>query len=104
VSEDTLLCTDGHSAFLKVQREFGIPVKSVATGWHGPVLDKIYHVQSVNSDHERLNTWLQRKFRGVATKYLPNYLAWRRVLEWFKEDVLPEHFVKSALGTQVIDA
>jgi hypothetical protein len=52
----------------------------------------------------RLNTWLQRKFRGVATKYLPNYLAWRRVLEWFKEDVLPEHFVKSALGTQVIDA
>jgi len=104
VSEDTLLCTDGHSAFLKVQREFGIPVKSVATGWHGPVLDKIYHVQSVNSYHERLKTWLQRKFRGVATKYLPNYLAWRRVLEWFKDDVLPEHFVKSALGTQVINA
>jgi transposase-like protein len=104
ISSDTLLCTDGNPAFLKIQRELGIPVKSVATRWHGPVLDKIYHVQSVNSYHERLKTWLQRKFRGVATKYLSNYLAWRRVLEWFKDGIRPEHLIKSALGKQIINA
>lgn len=104
VSPDSLLCTDGNPAFLRIQKALGVPVKSVATKWNGPVLDNIYHVQSVNSYHERLKTWLQRKFRGVATKYLPNYLAWRRVLEWFREDIQPNHFIASALGRQVINA
>ncbi len=104
VGRDTLLCTDGNAAFLRIQRELGVPVKSVATSWHGPVLDNIYHVQSVNSYHERLKSWVQRGFRGVSTKYLPNYLAWRRVLEWFKDDVRPEHFITSAMGRQVINA
>lgn len=104
LSKDTVLCTDGNSAFLRVQRELGIPVKSVATRWHGPVLDDVYHVQSVNSYHERLKTWIQRGFRGVSTKYLANYLAWRRMLEWFKDGIKPEHFIASALGRQVINA
>jgi len=104
VGQDTLLCTDGNSAYLRIQRELGVPVKSVATSWNGPVLDKIYHVQTVNSYHERLKTWIQRDLRGVATKYLPNYLAWMRVLEWFKAGVKPEHFIASALGHQLINA
>jgi hypothetical protein len=28
----------------------------------------------------RLLVWMER-FRGVATKYLENYLAWRRMLD-----------------------
>lgn len=104
LSPDTLLCTDGNPAFFRIQNELKIPVKLVAASWHGPVLDKIYHVQSVNSYHERLKTWLQRGFRGVATKYLSNYLAWRRILEWFKDNIRPEHFIKSALGEQIINA
>ena len=104
VSKDTLLCTDGNSAYLRVQRELGVPVKSVATSWHGPVLDNVYHVQSVNSYHEKLKTWIQRERRGVSTKYLPNYLAWKRVLEWFKGDIKPEHFIASALGRQIVNA
>jgi transposase-like protein len=104
LGKDTLLCTDGSSAFLKIQKELGVPVKSVATRWHGPVLDNVYHVQSVNSYHERLKSWVQRDLRGVATKYLPNYLAWMRVSEWFKNSLQPEHFITSALGRQVINA
>jgi hypothetical protein len=104
VGRDTLLCTDGNAAYLRIHKELGVPVKSVATSWHGPVLDDIFHVQSVNSYHERFKTWVQRDFRGVSTKYLPNYLAWRRVLEWFKEGVRPEHFITSALGRQLINA
>lgn len=104
VCRDTLLCTDGSSAFLRIQRELGVPVKSVATSWHGPVLDNVYHVQSVNSYHERLKSWIQRDLRGVSTKYLPNYLAWMRLRQWFKDSLQSEHFVTSALGRQVINA
>jgi hypothetical protein len=34
----------------------------------------------VNSYHHRLRDWLMR-FHGVASRYLPNYLGWRRALD-----------------------
>jgi len=48
---------------------------------HGEhVHEKVLHVQTVNSYISRFKKWLDR-FNGVATKYLPNYLGWRRMLE-----------------------
>ncbi|SFD68881.1 hypothetical protein SAMN05216204_13330, partial [Massilia yuzhufengensis] len=38
------------------------------------------HVQNVNSYHRRLRDWVAR-FHGVASRYLPNYLGWRRALD-----------------------
>ena len=35
---------------------------------------------NVNAYHSRLKQWL-RRFNGVATKNLPHYLGWRRILE-----------------------
>jgi hypothetical protein len=39
-----------------------------------------WHVQNVNAYHSRLKAWI-RKFHGVATRYLKNYLGWFRALE-----------------------
>lgn len=41
--------------------------------------------EHVNSFHSRLKNWMTR-FNGVATKYLSDYLAWFRWLEYFKTD------------------
>lgn len=39
-----------------------------------------------------------------AKEYMPNYLAWMRTWEWFKDQgVKPEHFVLSGLGQQLIN-
>jgi transposase-like protein len=38
------------------------------------------HVQNVNAYHGRLRGWLL-PFRGVASRYLPNYLGWRWALD-----------------------
>src|SRR5690606_40538891 len=38
------------------------------------------HVRTANAYAVRLLDWLER-FRGVATRYLPNYLAWHGVLD-----------------------
>jgi hypothetical protein len=51
----------------------------------------------------RFKAWVNRQFRGVSTKHLPNYLAWMRLWEWFKEGVKPEHVVVSGLGKQLIN-
>ena len=39
-----------------------------------------WHVQNVNAFASRLRTWMVR-FKGVATKYLANYLGWFRMLD-----------------------
>ncbi len=46
------------------------------------VIDHAFHIQNVNAYHGRLKGWMSR-FHGVATKYLPNYLGWRRCLGRF---------------------
>lgn len=100
---ETILCTDGNTAFLHLQRTLGVQTKSFKASRATPGLDKVYHVQSANSYHERLKTWVQRGLRGVASKYLPNYLAWMRLSTWNKDGVSAEGFIASALNRQIIN-
>ena len=39
-----------------------------------------WHVQNVNAYQSRLKQWL-RRFNGVASSYLANYLGWFRALD-----------------------
>ena len=54
------------------------------------------HVQNVNAYHSRLRAWL-RPFHGVATRYLPNYLAWRWILDAGRIRS-PEALLKATVG------
>ena len=49
------------------------------------VIKGIYHIQNVNSYHSRLKGWLSR-FKGVATKYLSNYLHWFEFIDCIAKD------------------
>jgi hypothetical protein len=40
----------------------------------------VYHIQNVNAHASGPKSWM-RRFRGVATKYLPSYLGWRRMID-----------------------
>ena len=46
-------------------------------------MDKVYHVQNVNNMDRRLRKFMG-SFKGVATKYLQDYLNWFLVLEKIK--------------------
>ena len=57
----------------------------VARDRSGQTLDAVtghgaIHVQNVHAYHRRLRDWLA-PFHGVASRYLPNYLGWRRMLD-----------------------
>lgn len=97
----TVICVDGHAAFLHLQTALDVPVKSFVASYKCPGLSKAWHVQSVNSYHERLKTWILRGLRGVATKYLPSYLAWMRLKFWGSGGARAEDYLASALGRQV---
>ena len=75
-SKKAVLCTDKGKAYVKYgqRRSFThILMESGLWVW-GP-----YHVQNINSYHSQLKHFI-RKFKGVSTKYLNNYLVWHNVI------------------------
>lgn len=61
------------------------------------VVGVVFHIQNVNAYHSRLKGWMYR-FRGVATKYLPNYLGWRRTLDRRNGEITPDQILSLAAG------
>lgn len=75
---DACLCTDRaaiYKAFSKVEGIRHETIKASGPRRRGP-----FHIQNVNAYDSRLKGWIAR-FRGVATKYLCNYLGWHRMLD-----------------------
>jgi len=78
IQSTSVLCTDGAFQYRRFCRDTGVE--------HRPVDGKkrlkgsIYHINNINSCHSRLKTWMVR-FKGVATKYLPNYMAWHHYVD-----------------------
>lgn len=83
LAADAVLCTDGSGGLGAAARHLGIEhhAINVSAGQHvaGP-----WHIQNVNSYHSRLKNWM-RRFNGVATSYLANYLGWFRALDRFSQ-------------------
>ena len=79
IDRDILLVSDGHPAYPVFAREVGI-LHAAVNLRAGIRVRGTVHVQNVNAYHSRLREWL-RPFHGVATRYLPNYLGWRWILD-----------------------
>jgi transposase-like protein len=96
VAPDILLVTDGHAAYRSFACKAGLAHHAVNLS-AGVRVDGDLHVQNVNAYHSRFKQWL-RRFNGVASRYLPNYLGWR----WAVDDnriSSPEALLRSALGS-----
>ena len=78
--DDVLLCVDGDTAVIAYAKKHGIEFETIIASKGEHVHEKVLHLQNVNAAVSRFKKWLAR-FNGVASKYLPNYLAWRRRLE-----------------------
>jgi transposase-like protein len=95
VAPDILLVTDGHAAYRTFAREAGITHRAVNLS-AGVRVAGALHVQNVNAYHSRFKQWL-RRFNGVASRYLPNYLGWRWAVDAGRISS-PEMLLRSALG------
>lgn len=96
MGDEVVLCSDGNSIYKSFAKEENIPHKRIIARDNTRVVDKIFHIQNLNSYISRLKSWMAR-FHGVATKYLDNYLGWRRVLEKYKGNISGEFFLLQAL-------
>lgn len=75
ISSTAILVTDCDSAYRTFAKDVGINIVQVKA----KTTQGIFHVQTVNSYHSKLKFFISR-FKGVATKYLDNYLAWHNLI------------------------
>jgi transposase-like protein len=94
IAPGAVLVTDGHRAYPVFARRAGIAHRAVNLA-AGVRVAGALHVQNVNAYHSRFKQWL-RRFHGVASRYLPNYLGWRWALDAGRIDT-PAMLLRSAL-------
>jgi transposase-like protein len=77
---DGVLCSDTWRPYGVVAGKHEVRHEPVNFHQGERVRDKTWHIQNANARHSRLKGWIAG-FKGVATKHLPNYLAWHHVLD-----------------------
>lgn len=97
LAPDAILCTDGAAAYKIVAKRRNIAHRPLNLAAGIRVRAGVYHIQNVNAYDSRLKQWMQR-FHGVATRYLENYLGWRRLIEHFGDSLQPSLCLRAALG------
>lgn len=98
VARDAVLVTDGRPCFRTFAKERGIAhVKLVA--FKRERVKNGFHIQNVNAYASRLKSWMV-PFKGVASKYLANYLGWRRMIEREGDRLTPHHLIAQAIAAE----
>jgi transposase-like protein len=97
VSPANEFCCDGGTAMVAFARRAGIAAHILPMPGKPKPNAPDFHLNNVNAYHGRLKEWL-RRFHGVATKNLPNYLGWRRTLEALGQNATPAAMILGAIG------
>ena len=74
VAKDALLVSDGGASYPPCAAALGVSHEALNRSMGERVRGDL-HVQTVNSRHSRLKDFLRPR-RGIATRYLDNYLSW----------------------------
>ena len=96
VARDAVLVSDGRQAYGAFAHANDILHIAIIAS-HGEHVYEGFHIQNVNAYTGRFKEWMA-PFHGVASKYLPSYLGWRRMIERDGERLTPRHCIAEALG------
>lgn len=98
IDGDNITCIDGGPSLRGGLKHLDVSCRVIPAGRRAHGKNPLFHIQ--NAYLGRLKGWLQR-FNGVATKYLQNYLGWRRILEYPDELTTPTRFVSNAMSRRL---
>jgi transposase-like protein len=82
--ETNILTSDNHPSLKSFAKAFKIQHETFLAKHHSRA--KIYHVNTINEKAGRLKTLVNRRFKGIATKYLNNYCNWFTLIESLKQN------------------
>ena len=74
IDDDSILVTDGNNIYPPCAKSLGIKHEALNLS-AGERVRGAFHIQKVNNRHSLFKDFL-RRYRGVSSKYLGNYLRW----------------------------
>ncbi len=83
--EQTVLCSDGHVSYKGFAKDNHIEHHILRANIKEYVVNKKYHIQHINSMHNRMKYWINKKMLGVATKNLQGYINWFHLTEKYTD-------------------
>ncbi len=90
LGKDILLCSDNRQLYRKYTKENKIRHGYIHLSKGETIKKDIVHIQNVENYQNHLKLWILGHFRGVATRYLNNYLGWHRELDELKTRLTPQ--------------
>ncbi|MDO9628786.1 MAG: IS1595 family transposase [Acholeplasmataceae bacterium] len=93
VQQGSHFTTDSKSAYRDIIKDLGCALTQIPSGLH--VKDE-YSLGLINQYHSELKTWFKR-FRGVSTKHLENYLMWFRFMKYLNYQLPSNHHAYESL-------
>ncbi len=88
VHSDVLLCCDNKTIYREFAKESSLRHGFVDISKGQIVKKDVVHIQNVRMYCSRMMNWMKR-FHGVATKYLENYVSWFRGFDEFGNSLTP---------------
>jgi transposase-like protein len=96
IAKDSVLCSDGWQVYRRAAAKLEVKYE-VLNGRAKERRRGPFHLQNVNNYHGRWKGWMHR-FRGVASSYLPNYVAWFRHMDANARNSDPKIMLELALA------
>ena len=97
IAPSTDFCCDGGKAITAYARRAKLALHVLPAPGNPDPSEPRFHINNVNAYHSRLKEWM-RRFHGVATENLPNYLSWRRTLEALPKTASVDRWIMAAVG------
>ena len=93
IEDDILLVTDANNVYPPCAKSLGVRHEALNQS-AGERVRGVAHIQTVNNRHSLLKDFL-RRYRGISSKYLENYLR------WFERCDLLKSSARSCLATAI---
>lgn len=93
VKRGSHIVTDSKSSYRDIAKSLGCKLTQIPSGSH---TKDTYNLAIINQYHSELKTWFKR-FRGVSTKHLENYLMWFRFIKYLNYQMPSNHHAHETL-------
>jgi len=88
LSSDSLFCSNNHPVYIEYTQQNNMNHNYVNLTDKQTENNNYVHLNNVVNYKDKLIEWMSR-FRGVATKYLDNYISWFRELDEYNYNINP---------------
>lgn len=93
---DAVLISDSAKTYRNVAKSLNVSLISVPQNAKHKSQGMV-HINNANTYCNRLDNWMDR-FRGVATKNIPNYLVWHRITDREGKELSARRFLAAGIG------